>query len=77
MLSINYATAADKPAVMQLWAEAFGDEQPYFNWYFNTVYRPERTLCLFGDGRLVSSLQYSHKQLSLHIVSCRWLIWLG
>ena len=43
MLSINYATAADKPAVMQLWAEAFGDEQPYFNWYFNTVYRPERT----------------------------------
>ena len=66
MLSINYATAADKPAVMQLWAEAFGDEQPYFNWYFNTVYRPKRTLCLFADGRLVSSLQYAPKQLSLH-----------
>ena len=66
MLSINYANAADKPAVMQLWAEAFGDEQPYFNWYFNTVYRPKRTLCLFADGRLVSSLQYSPKQLSLH-----------
>ncbi len=66
MISIRYATTNDKEAVMQLWAEAFGADEPYFSWYFQTVYRPERTLCLFDGQRLVSSLQYAPKRLRLH-----------
>ena len=52
MISIRYATTNDKEAVMQLWAEAFGADEPY--------------LCLFDEQHLVSSLQYAPKRLCLH-----------
>lgn len=66
MLNIRYATAADQPAVMELWAEAFGADEPYFSWYFRTVYHPERTLGLFNGEELLSALQYAPKLLYLH-----------
>lgn len=66
MNKISYAENKDKSAVMNLWAEAFGQEEPYFSWYFKNIYRPELTICLFKEERIVSSLQYAPHTLFLH-----------
>ncbi|MDO4581450.1 MAG: GNAT family N-acetyltransferase [Bacillota bacterium] len=62
---IRYASAEDTPEVKALWAQAFGDRQPYYDWYFRRVYRPERTLLGFSDGAAATMLQLAPRRLSL------------
>ena len=50
---------------MGLWAEDFESYEPYFSWYFNTVYRPELTLCDFDGPNLAAMLQISPYTLQL------------
>jgi predicted acetyltransferase len=66
MYSIAYAREQDLPAVHALWRGAFGDDEPYTSWYFYTIYRPERTFCLFVGATMAACLQYAPYALSLH-----------
>lgn len=62
---IRYARKQDTPQVKQLWAAAFGSDEPYFSWYFSEIYRPERTLAAFMQQRMVACLQLAPYHLSL------------
>ena len=53
----RWAEDKDKRAVMALWAADFESYEPYYSWYFSTVYRPEFTLCDFDGPRLAAMLQ--------------------
>ncbi len=66
MIKTAYASAADTAAIIRLWKEAFGDDEPYTSWYFTNVFRPERTFCLYLDDQLVSVIQFAPYQLFLH-----------
>lgn len=65
-MGIRYATPKDISQVRALWELGFGDEQPYTGWYFDTVYRPERTLLLHDAGELRSALQFAPYKLWLN-----------
>lgn len=65
-MHIRYGRSQDLPAIKQMWAAAFGSDEPYFSWYFNEVYRPERTLLLLEDQLPVSSLQFAPYLMMLH-----------
>lgn len=64
-MEIRSARPADLPAVRSLWEQGFGNEQPYTNWYFRAVYRPERTLCLYQQGQLAAATQFAPYTLRL------------
>jgi predicted acetyltransferase len=66
MIRIAYAKPDDIIQIKVLWGEAFGFGEPYFSWYFQNIYRPERTLCLFVDSIMASTIQYAPKKLKLH-----------
>lgn len=61
----RWALDKDKPAVMALWAKGFEHYEPYYSWYFSTVYRPELTLCDFKGLHLAAMLQISPYTLQL------------
>ena len=61
---IRYAAASDLPQIRALWKQGFGDEEPYTSWYFNQVWRPERTLLYLEQGQPVSSLQLAPYEIS-------------
>ena len=50
----------------RLWAAAFGDEEPYFSWYFREIFRPQRTLAVFDGQEMLACLQLAPYTLSLH-----------
>lgn len=62
---IRWAKTADKAAVMELWAVDFESYEPYYSWYFDTVYRTELTLCDFEGPRLAAALQLAPYTLAL------------
>ncbi len=45
-MHIRLSTAADIPALRELWELAFGDSGPYMDNFFRTYYRPERMIVL-------------------------------
>lgn len=61
----RFAQAADKAAIMKLWAVDFESYEPYYSWYFNNIYRPERTLCDFEGEQLAAALQFAPYTLAL------------
>lgn len=63
---IRYARKQDSPQVKRLWAAAFGDEEPYFSWYFREIFRPQRTLAVFDGQEMLACLQLAPYTLSLH-----------
>ena len=65
----GWAEDNDKQAVMDLWAEDFESYEPYFSWYFNTVYQPGLTLCDFAGPHLAAMLQISPYTLQLRGVA--------
>lgn len=64
-MMIRYARPNDFQAVRSLWVEAFGDPQPYTDWYFRTIYQPERTLCLWDGSNMAACLQLAPYRLML------------
>jgi len=66
MINVAYARPQDTAAVKALWGEAFGTDEPYFSWYFENIYRAERTLCLFVENTMAASVQYAPYTLKLH-----------
>ena len=54
MERIRLSTAADIPALRQLWTLAFGDGGPYLDNFFDTYYKPERMLVLEQQGEVLA-----------------------
>jgi len=45
-MELRSAAPNDGACVRALWEQGFGSEEPYTTWYFQRIYRPERTLLL-------------------------------
>ena len=61
----RWACTADRAAIMALWAKSFESYEPYYSWYFDTVYRPGYTLCDFAGASLAAALQLAPYTLRL------------
>lgn len=55
-MSIGRAESADWPSLLTLWLNSFSDGAEYWEWFRGRVWRPEETLVLREDGRIVSCL---------------------
>ncbi|MCL2677576.1 MAG: GNAT family N-acetyltransferase [Clostridiales bacterium] len=64
-MEFRAALEKDTAGIKKLWAYSFGSQEPYFSWYFNEIYRPERTLCCFERGEPAASLQLAPYRLHL------------
>ena len=75
-MNIRYARPQETELIRRLWIEGFGDAQPYTDWYFRQVYRPERTLCLWEGREMAASLQLAPYRLQLngHIEKAAYLV---
>ncbi|AOT70211.1 GNAT family N-acetyltransferase [Geosporobacter ferrireducens] len=45
------------PAAKVLWGYAFEKNEPFYSWYFDTIFQPENALGVFLEDHLVSCLQ--------------------
>ncbi len=51
--------------VRQIWVQAFGDEQPWTDWYFSRHYRADRTWVGVENGKVLSQAHLLPHQLKL------------
>jgi len=58
-------TENDKADIMELWAQDFESYEPYFSWYFNNIYKPERTYVLKDNEEIAAAAQLAPYQMSL------------
>ena len=56
-LPTSHPLPADKHEVARLWQDVFHDAVDYVELFFNRVYKPENTLVIKRDGRIISALQ--------------------
>lgn len=54
---IRWAKEADKERIRQLWELCFSDSPPWTDWFFQTRFRSEQTVCWQEDGQIVSDMQ--------------------
>lgn len=57
-MELRTAQNRDIPVLYALWHEAFGDEQPVIDAFFQTCYKPENTLIAAENGMPVSVLYW-------------------
>ncbi|MDR1224412.1 MAG: GNAT family N-acetyltransferase, partial [Tannerella sp.] len=55
----------DKQDVAALWQDVFQDSGDFVNLFFNRVYKPENTLVIKRDNRILSALQMIPYQLKI------------
>jgi len=65
-MELRNAHPTEQAVVRALWEQGFGNEEPYTGWYFQQIYRPERTLLLFDEGELRAALQTAPYTLMLN-----------
>lgn len=53
----SLATPEDTAEIITLWKEVFNDSDAFIDFFFNHVYRPEMTLVIKRENRIVSMLQ--------------------
>jgi|GEM_PF-1713720 len=75
-MEIVFAQNADTQRVKELWRQDFESDEPYFSWYFSTIYRPKRTLCLKQGGRILACLQFSPYTIRLRDaeIACPYIV---
>lgn len=56
-MKFSLAKSSDTEDIKKLWAYSFESYEPYFSWYFNTIYQTEQTLCAFEGQELLACLQ--------------------
>ena len=62
----RYATTEEHTAaVRKLWDYSFKSTEIYDNWYFDTVYRPEHTVCAMNGKEVIAALQLLPYRLRL------------
>lgn len=64
-MEFRLAKSSDTEAIKKLWAYSFESYEPYFSWYFDTIYKQDQTLCAFEGEELLASLQMIPYQLFL------------
>jgi predicted acetyltransferase len=55
----------DKQKIADLWQEVFHDSDDFIELFFNRVYKPENTLVIKRDNRIISALQMIPYQLKI------------
>lgn len=56
-MEVRFLHEIDISRAKELWGYSFENEEPFFSWYFNEVFRPENTIGLFENNQLMSCLQ--------------------
>lgn len=69
-MKIRFTRPQEEALVRRLWVEGFGEPQPYTDWYFRSVFRPELTLGLWQGDALAACLQIAPYQLMLGDLPC-------
>ncbi len=68
-MEFKFAAKKDFSAIKNLWACSFESYEPYFSWYFNSVYQPKKTLCCFDtdykQNVLLADLQFADYKLQI------------
>ncbi len=63
---IALATPSNRTELMEIWDECFGDDPKWRDWFFDTRFDPENTVCFFDrEGRIASDLQLYHYPVNL------------
>lgn len=71
-----FAQNSDTDRIKELWQQDFESYEPYFSWYFSKIYRPERTLCLKQEGRILACLQFAPYTIRLRNcdIACPYIV---
>ncbi len=64
-MKFRLAAKEDTPAIKELWEYTFDEGAPYFNWYFENVYRDKSTLCCLEGEEIVACLQFAPYDIML------------
>ena len=56
MTEFRYSTWEDRAGLTQLWQQAFGDETPFIDAFFETAYAPVRSRVAVEEGRIAGML---------------------
>ena len=54
---LRKCNANDLPQILELWNIVFGEDKSFTEWYFDNIFKPEYTIAVFEDGKLISMLQ--------------------
>jgi GNAT superfamily N-acetyltransferase len=54
---VRFATFSDKQNISRLWKDTFQDSDSFLDLYFSMLFKPEQSLVVYSDDKLVSSLQ--------------------
>ena len=57
-MNIDFPKVSQYPALKSLWAEAFGDEEPFIDLFFTTGFSPKRCRCVTENGQLAAALYW-------------------
>ncbi|MGI6361798.1 MAG: GNAT family N-acetyltransferase [Bacillota bacterium] len=64
-MDFRIAQKSDTEKIKELWSYSFESYEPYYSWYFDTVYQPDLTLCCYDDEVLAASLQLAPYKMML------------
>ena len=54
---LKKCNANDLPQILELWNTVFGEDENFTKWYFDNIFKPEYTIAVFEDSKLISMLQ--------------------
>ncbi len=57
-MNFNFPQPDQIPQLRSLWKIAFGDDDDFLDFFFQTAYAPERCLCAWENGRIASMLYW-------------------
>lgn len=57
-MNFNFPRPDQIPQLCSLWKTAFGDTDTFIDAFFQTAFAPERCLCLWEDGQVLSMLYW-------------------
>ncbi|MEG1501271.1 MAG: GNAT family N-acetyltransferase, partial [Clostridiales bacterium] len=75
-MEFRLAEEKDTLAIKKLWSYSFESYQPYFDWYFHTIYSPQRTLGLWEKENLLASLQLAPYKMQIRgqALDCNYIV---
>jgi predicted acetyltransferase len=62
-VDVRIAAHEDYDRIKSMWSCCFDDNASFVDWYFESIYRPENTLCVWEKDTMVSSLQILPRQI--------------
>ncbi|EYE88899.1 hypothetical protein Q428_05670 [Fervidicella metallireducens AeB] len=65
-MEVRFLHEIDKFRAKELWGYSFENEEPFFSWYFDEVFKTENTIGIFENNQLMSCLQMQPYILNLN-----------